>query len=54
MAIIFIQGVIDEHEENSRVKLIVESDIGLMLEFDWYSSELVLYGTVPIMPLNDN
>ena len=28
-----------EHEENLRVKLIVESDIGLLLELDWSSSE---------------
>ena len=50
----FIPGVIDEPQDNSRFKLIVVSEIGLLLEFDRYSCDLVLSSTVPIPYLDDN
>ena len=33
-----IPGVSTEHKNDLRVKPIVKSDIGFLLEFDWYSS----------------
>ena len=34
-----IPGAIIEHQSDLRVKPIVDSEIGFLLEFEWYSSD---------------
>ena len=49
-----IHGASDEPKDDFRVKLVFDSEIGLLLELNQYSSDKVFSGMVHITFLNDN